>query len=262
MVTKTNRACQAKDPSTCQHHNPQGAAIAAAAKTGDYAAFEKAVKESQPSVSSQNSTQTEAFVHDEQYRNIKKMPALFVIDRQAHVATTEINEKAAWIFEEPARATLKKDGTSVTVAEDGKIYARRMVKKGKKAPEGFIPAETDSFTGHTFGLEPVEQSGFAKMFKEAAEGKELKPGTYELCGPKINGNPEGLEKSELLAHGSEEATELPDMRSMPREEAYKRLETIFAGYKERGIEGVVWWGENGKRAKLRVKDFFGDPNRR
>ena len=208
------------------------------------------------------STGEKAFVHDEQYRNIKKMPALFVIDRQKHIATTELNEKASWIFEEPSRATIKRDGTSITVAEDGTIYARRMVKKGKKAPAGFIPAETDSYTGHTFGLEPVHQSGFAKNFAEAAEGRTLTPGTYELCGPKINGNPESLTSHQLMEHGGDEATEIPDMRTVDKAQAYKMLENVFSQYKSRGIEGVVWWGADGKRTKLRVKDFFGDPNRR
>lgn len=204
----------------------------------------------------------DTFVHDEQYRNVKKMPALFVIDREAHIATTDINEPAAWIFDEPARATIKRDGTSVTVSEDGTIYARRMVRRGKKAPAGFIPAETDSYTGNTFGLEPVEQSGFAKMFKEASAGQTLTPGTYELCGPKINGNPEGLTSHKLLSHGDDAAVEIPDMRTVPREEAFEKLKSIFEDYKERGIEGVVWWGADGKRTKLRVKDFFGDPHRK
>ena len=51
------------------------------------------------------------------------------------------------------------------------------------------------------------------------------------------------------------------MTKVPREEAYETLKTIFADYKARGIEGVVWAGAGGKRTKLRVKDFFGDANR-
>lgn len=227
--------------------------------SNDYLAYEQASDEQKKDETEKN---LKTFVHAPEFRNVKKMPALFSIDREAHVATENINPNAAWIFEEPSKATLKKDGTSITVNERGEFYARRMVKKGKKAPEGFIPAETDAYTGHTFGLEPIEQSGFAKMFRQAAEGKVLSPGTYKLCGPKINGNPEGLEAPALMQHGEEEASEIPDMRTMPKEEAFSQLKAIFADYKNRGIEGVVWWGADGKRAKLRVKDFFGDPNRR
>ena len=262
MVRKnSSHDCQAADPATCRYHKPNAQAqLKEAQKTGDYAAFEKAKKSLETEAATSNKDD-KSFVHNPEFRNIKKMPALFVIDRQAHMATTELNPSASWIFEEPAKATLKKDGTSITVTEDGTVYARRSVKKGKKAPPGFISAEVDSYTGHAFGLEPVEQSGFNKMYAEAANGKKLAPGTYELCGPKINGNPENLDTPELIAHGSDVATEIPDMRTMPREEAYEKLKAIFTNYQERGIEGVVWWGSDGKRAKLRVKDFFGDPFR-
>lgn len=255
--------CQAADKTKCRFHGDHSKILLQEAiKNQDYAAFEQSKAIEAERASKVATPKEEAgFVHDGKYRNVKKMPALFVIDREAHLATTELNEKATWIFDEPSRATLKKDGTSVTVTEDGKIYARRSVKKGKKAPPGFILAEVDPYTGHSFGLEPVEQSGFAKMFTEAADGQKLEPGTYELCGPKINGNPESLTAPRLMSHGSEEATEIPDMRTMPKEQAFETLKGIFADYKSRGIEGVVWWGENGKRTKLRVYDFFGDPHR-
>lgn len=255
----SNTVCKAKDPKNCRYHSPSSREqLLAAIQNNDYAAYEKARK----LVEAEDAAEAASFVHDEKFRNIKKMPALFVIDRLAHHATTEVNDKAAWIFEEESRPTYKRDGSSITVTENGEVFARRMVKKGKQAPNGFILAETDSFTGHSFGLEPVAQSGFYKMFKEAQGNQQLAPGTYELCGPKINGNPESLEAPHLYAHGSDEANDLPDMRNVSKEEAYKTLETIFADYKARGIEGIVWWGANGKRAKLRVKDFFGDPNRR
>jgi hypothetical protein len=256
----TTEKCEAKNgPASCpRHRNMPENLIQSAITNLDYDGYEKARK----LLKQKEEKTANNFVHDEQYRNIKKMPALFVINRETHEATTELNTPAAWVFTEPSRPTYKKDGTSITVAEDGTIYARRSVKKGKTAPAGFILAEVDSYTGHSFGLEPINQSGFAKMFREAVSDQKLDPGTYELCGPKINGNPEGLKSHQLLPHGSELATDIPDMRTIPREEAYETLKTLFAGYKERGIEGVVWWGNNGKRTKLRVKDFFGDPDRR
>lgn len=200
---------------------------------------------------------------NEIYRNVRKMPALFVIDREKHETTQEINASAAWIFDEEAKPTYKRDGTSITVDEDGKVWARRSVKKGKKAPENYIEAEVDPITGHSFGLEPIEQSSFKKFYDEA-EGNfdaTLEAGTYELCGPKVQ-NAEGLSDHRLLRHGEDIAEEIPDMRNLSKEEAFDTLKNIFKDYQERGIEGVVWWGKDGKRAKLRVKDFFGDSNRR
>lgn len=206
---------------------------------------------------------SENMFDNELYRNVRKMPALFVIDRDKNEATKNINDSAAWIFEEEAKPTYKRDGTSITVDENGKVWARRSVKKGKKAPANYIEAEVDPITGHSFGLEPIEQSSFKKFYDEA-EGNfdgALEAGTYELCGPKVQ-NAEGLSDHRLLRHGEDIAEEIPDMRNVPKDEAFEMLKNIFADYKQRGIEGVVWWGKDGKRTKLRVKDFFGDPNRR
>lgn len=202
--------------------------------------------------------------NDEKFRNVRKMPALFVIDRVNHVTLREINPNAEWLFDEPARATAKRDGTSVTVDENGNVFARRMVRKGKVAPEGFMLAETDPITGNMFGLEPVEQSGFFKMFKEARENFEgdLPASTFELVGPKINGNPEGVNTHTLMIHGSDNLEIIPDVRTIAKEDAFDTFKEIFAVLRDRGVEGVVWWGENGKRVKLRTKDFFGDSNRK
>lgn len=203
------------------------------------------------------------FFNNALFRNVKKMPALFVIDRVKHIGTEEINPAAAWVFSEPSKVTAKKDGTGVTVTGRGEVFVRRSVKAGKKAPPGFILAEHDDFTGHSFGMEPVAQSGFAKMFHEALAHHDgpLETGTYELCGPKLNGNPENLPRHTLLRHGDDEVTEIPDLRTVNPDDAFEILKKIFADFLARGIEGVVWAGTDNKRVKLRTKDFFGDPNR-
>lgn len=197
------------------------------------------------------------------FRNTRKMTALFEIDRTKHVGTDVVNEKSAWIFTEPAVPTVKRDGTGVLVTLDGEILVRRSVKKGKRVPDGFRLAETDAFTGHMFGVEPVGQSGFKAMMEEAmlSVGAWLEPGTYELCGPKINGNPEGFNKHMLIRHGSENLPIIPDMRTIAPEDAFPLLKELFNKLQADGVEGVVWWGADDKRVKLRVKDFFGDANR-
>lgn len=198
------------------------------------------------------------------FRNVRKMPALFIIDRVNNVGTEEINPNSEWIFTEPATATIKRDGTNITVMSDGSVWARRAVKKGKTAPQNFILAETDPITGHSFGIEPMDQSSFKKFILEAIENfvDELIPGTFELVGPKIQGNPEKFDKHILIPHGTEVATEIPDMTEINPTEAHSILKAIFTDFRTRGIEGVVWAGSEGKRVKLRVKDFFSDENRR
>lgn len=66
-----------------------------------------------------------------------------------------------------------------------------------------------------------------------------------LCGPKINGNPEGCEAHGLLAHGAEHL----DLYS-PLDFEYLRdwlSKTPF--------EGIVWHHPDGRMAKLKRRDF-------
>lgn len=208
----------------------------------------------------------EIFTTGTTFRNTQKMPALFMIDREAHKTLMEINPAAAWLFDEEATATQKRDGVGVLVGLDGEIMIRRQVKRGKIAPVGFVHAETDPNTGSMFGVEPVKSSGRGKAVTEALEDMApgmLQPGTYELVGPAVNGNPEKVEKHKLIRHG--EPIEFIDMREfagVDAETIFKQLTPIFTEYRDKGIEGIVWYGADGKRVKLRVNDFFGDPNRR
>lgn len=197
------------------------------------------------------------------FRNTRKMTALFEIDRVNHVGTDVINDKSSWVFTEPAVATVKRDGTGVLITPEGEILVRRSVKKGKRIPEGFRLAETDAFTGHMFGVEPMGQSSFKTVLEEALQNtsEPLDAGTFELCGPKVNGNPENFDRHILIRHGSEILPVIPDMQTVEPDEAFELLKDIFADLKTNGVEGVVWWGADDKRVKLRVKDFFGDTNR-
>jgi hypothetical protein len=72
----------------------------------------------------------------------------------------------------------------------------------------------------------------------------LADGTYELVGPKIQGNPENALRNVLVKHG-----ECP-LENVPRD---------FVGIKaylpERDIEGIVWHHPDGRMAKIKAKDF-------
>lgn len=188
---------------------------------------------------------------------MKKIPCLFSIDHEAHAATAELNPAAAFILgAESVRVTRKRDGQAMRLTENGKWLTRRAVNGNKKAPEGFILEQHDPNTGKSFGWEPVEISSVTKAFKDAlsrAEGP-LEPGTYELCGPKLQGNPENLEHHVLFPHGGEEL-EFPSLNDVPREEVKAALIPRFREFAEQGIEGVVFWVDGSPAVKIRVKDF-------
>jgi len=69
-------------------------------------------------------------------------------------------------------------------------------------------------------------------------------GTFELVGPKINGNKDGFEKHFLIPHG------MDIIENVPR--TYQGLKDWFYGM---SIEGIVWWQGNGERVKIKRKDF-------
>lgn len=69
-------------------------------------------------------------------------------------------------------------------------------------------------------------------------------GTYELCGPKIDGNPEGFPEHVLIRHGH---TELP--------QAPRTFDGLRAWLAERDIEGIVFHHADGRMCKIKTKDF-------
>ena len=83
---------------------------------------------------------------------MKKMPIIFdmTFDNEGerevlHTIRTEIRNLVNSTLAEGGHIipTFKRDGTAVFCDADGKWFARRAVKTGKQAPEGFIALETD-----------------------------------------------------------------------------------------------------------------------
>lgn len=185
---------------------------------------------------------------------MKKVPTLFLRDEQDRSRVTrEVNPACAWVLAGEGVATRKYDGTCARLTNDGLWWARREVKPGKVAPHGYVPVELDENTGKTVGWEPIEQSAFAKFHADALKYDAdfsldllgYAPGTYELIGPKVNGNPEGWSHHALIEHAH--AQGLPNA---PRtwDELYIYLGN-FAG------EGIVWHHPDGRMAKLKRRDF-------
>lgn len=196
---------------------------------------------------------------------MKKIPVMFDMtfdDKGNRIIENRISDRAHDIF---ARATnvvptIKRDGTAVMVDDEGRIFTRRAVKQGKVAPEGFILADHDDVTDISFGWEPWEGSSFRKIIKAflADFDGELEAGTFELVSPKINGNPERVDHTVLFPHGSEVAEGFPSIEDIMAHDhdPIGFFKPIFADFKERGIEGIVFWVDGIPAVKLRCKDFF------
>ncbi|GAA2731051.1 hypothetical protein [Actinocorallia aurantiaca] len=184
---------------------------------------------------------------------MKKVPTLFVRDWDGdpRYVTRRPNPECAWVFAGEGTATRKYDGTCV-MYDGERWWARREVKKDKAPPAGFVEIQRDGETGKTMGWEPVEQSAFARFHAEAladAAADDVTAvwprGTYELLGPKINRNPEGYERHALVMHAAAE-----DFEDLPRD-----YDGLAAWLHSHPYEGVVWHHEDGRMAKLKVRDI-------
>jgi hypothetical protein len=181
---------------------------------------------------------------------MRKIPTVYLrdFDGNPKYVTREPNPECAWVFAGEGVATRKYDGTCVMLDDDGRWWARREVKPGKDIPPNWVLADHDAETGKAMGWEPIEQSSFAKLHAEALTWlTDMEPGTYELIGPKINGNPERAPHHDLVFH---DATIINTDAPVPLD-----FDGLRAWLHAHPFEGIVWHGPDGRYAKLKARDF-------
>jgi hypothetical protein len=204
---------------------------------------------------------------------MKKTPSLFKRDYEGdRTCFDEVTEESAWVLDGEGVGTRKWDGTCVrwlngrpwrrydrklTKAANkqkrtrtGRVVEPLTVEDFKPAPDGWVPAQDapDLNTGHWPGWLPIgdePESRWHKASFEAVPASTLVEGqTYEACGPHFQGNPEGFERDIIVPHG--EVLAEPDDRS------FEGHRSFFEGH---AIEGIVYHHEDGRRAKVRRRDF-------
>lgn len=177
---------------------------------------------------------------------MEKIPTLFERDWNGDRSRVLpiVAKGCEWVLEGEGVATRKYDGTCMMYDRQG-WFARRELRRGQPAPDGFRGVAHDEETGKTVGWQPVAQSPFVKFWREAvAQTDDWEPGTYELVGPKIQGNPEGYETHQLIGHaGAEQVLVIRDFEGMR------------AGLAYLGWEGFVFHHPDGRMAKIKGRDF-------
>lgn len=163
----------------------------------------------------------------------------------------EVVPGAEWVLEGEGTPTRKWDGTCVLI-EDGQMWKRYEVKKGKTPPPGFRPAnDVDPNTGKQQGwllvnaADPADRWHVEALWNDDADPADYEDGTYELVGPKIQGNPDGFDTHRLVRHGAEVLTDVP--------RDFSGLRDYLTVYDL--IEGIVWHRDNGDMVKIKAKDF-------
>lgn len=164
----------------------------------------------------------------------------------------EVVPGAEWVLAGEGVATKKWDDTCCMI-KDTSFYKRYDAKNGKTPPIGFIPAqEPDPVTGHWPGwllVNPDKKEdkwhvqGYNNWYDQYP-GDVLPDGTYELCGPRVNGNPEKLATHILIPHGK------AIIENLPRDFYH-----ISSYLSVADIEGIVWHHPDGRMVKIKAKDF-------
>lgn len=171
----------------------------------------------------------------------------------------KLNIENEWVINGDSIPTRKFDGTSVAVIE-GELFKRYDCKIDKKTgkykkpiPTGAIPCqEPDIKSGHhphwvkCDRNNPADKYHFEAFDKlESSHSIEFK--TFELCGPKIQGNPEGFYSHVLILHGASELN-INDF-------SFEGLKQYLSN-PDINIEGIVFHNKYDSRmCKIRKCDF-------
>lgn len=174
---------------------------------------------------------------------MKKIPTLF---ERSWDNDRKITNVLAVQLPCDAWPTGKWDGTSVLVS-GGVLYKRREVKAGKTVPKDFVQVDSDDKTGKIIGWVPVGNGPDERWYHEPAIPTD--DGTYELVGPKVQGNPHRLSCHQFKRHGDTVLTE-PILHPL-----VISFDTMYVALKRLQFEGVVWWTQDGPVAKIKRRDF-------
>lgn len=177
---------------------------------------------------------------------MKKIPTMFERDwgGDRSRVVDQVHPGCEWVLAGEGIATRKLDGTCCMV-RDGKLFKRRELRASDKPPPLFEQADYDPETEKTVGWVPCDIGPEDKWHLSAFEAEPSLPdGTYELVGPKIQGNPEGWSSHQLIAHGSIRGEDVP-----------RTFEGLRDWLADRDIEGIVFHHPDGRMAKIKLRDF-------
>jgi hypothetical protein len=157
------------------------------------------------------------------------------------------------------------------LVKDGKLYKRREVKwyetkpadfeqvgTSERAVQGWVPVgdgPDDKWAREAWDLYLVSKK-VEKLVKDPDSDSivtdvqeimvtRLKDGTYELIGPKVQGNPEKSKVHDLIRHGKVSISHVPL--------TYLGLREFLEDFPH---EGIVWHHPDGRMAKIKRRDFF------
>lgn len=175
---------------------------------------------------------------------MQKIPTIFVRDeKNPKRVTRDVDPE---VLDDEDIATEKFDGSACAII-DGALYKRHHHKADKGAPPiGWIHWSNDPEQKSGHGWLPCIPGDPSSRYHLEAFSGDLEDGTYELVGPKSNGNPHRLEDHQLWRHGSN-VYDLDGLRT------YDDLLWWFSHSEP--LEGLVFHHPDGRMAKIKRRDF-------
>lgn len=180
---------------------------------------------------------------------MKKIPTMFERDWNGDRSRVlpQVRPGCEWVLAGEGFATRKLDGTCCMI-RDGRLYKRQEFKQGQATPDDFEEVNYDEETGKRIGWRPVGDGQEDKWHRMGFDNLESKvDGTYELVGPKTQGNPERFEVQTLVPHTVER---LRIVDAVPRD-----FEGLKAYLVDKDMEGIVFHHPDGRMAKIKLRDF-------
>jgi hypothetical protein len=193
---------------------------------------------------------------------MKKIPTIFVRDPETNLrhVLNEWHPDCGWVRDGEGTATYKWDGTAVKII-DNEIWKRREIKPGKPIPPDFDQeGDEDPNSGKRVGWMPCDPEAKEDRWHFEAYATwpdpDIPDGTYELVGPKVQGNPHVFKAHQLMPHGEHVIDGAPvDFDKLAE---WMHRDTLFSRFGEElsaGFEGIVWHHPDGRMAKIKVRDF-------
>jgi hypothetical protein len=190
---------------------------------------------------------------------MKKMPCLLARifhGPNSFTLTDQVTPGCEWVLDGIGIASRKWDGTACAII-DGMLYKRFDAKRKpdgtyKDIPVRAIPCgDADPITGHhphwvalsySANQDKHHVSAWINFLKEN-KYKTPTDGTYELIGPPIGNNPEGVDRMMFKRHG-DMVLEVP-----------RTINGITEYLATHLLEGIVFTNFDGRCCKIRRKDF-------
>lgn len=162
----------------------------------------------------------------------------------------EVNPGCEWVLQGEGKATIKWDGTACAVI-GGELFKRFAKGPTSELPVGAICCNDDPERSKRHYWVPITTHASDQWHREpwnkvdAVTRSILMPdGTYELVGPKVNGNKHKFGHHHFRRHDEYVLENVP-----------RTFEGMKAYMQDFNYEGIVFHHEDGRMAKITRKKF-------